>query len=177
MSAAAGWESRALGTWIVRTVRQAQEGRELQRLHFDEVRRRAEVREDVALFTDQLSRISGVERRAPGMCPEQLTTSYAELLQTYVFFGHGRLDLELDTLARAIAHAGLWSSDVVQLHAECSQRTLARCGARSTRSLQGKIDLLLIEVLVRLADEYRRRGQLRAAAEHGIDLDAFGVGD
>jgi hypothetical protein len=170
--AAAGWESRALAVWIRRTIERSELEREHQRLLLADRRRQSDNRESSDLIVQQLQRISAATDNSGLPCPiaPELRKAYAELLRTYVFFGGGRLDDEVDRLSRAIQAGNLPAGERLRLHCDCLESLLCGCGRRSVRHLQQNADLLALEILIRVADGYRCRSRLPGLGDHGIDL-------
>jgi DNA-binding NarL/FixJ family response regulator len=101
------------------------------------------------------------QRQPPGL-PAELIDHYRELLRTYVIMGSGNLADELSQLAELLCVAGLTARETMQLHLHVLQDMVHGLGTRSTRHVMTRADLLVLEVMIHLADNYRERYQLRA---------------
>jgi DNA-binding response OmpR family regulator len=93
--------------------------------------------------------------------PEQLIAHYRELLRTYVIMGAGNLSSELKRLADLLVTAGLTARQTMHLHLHVLEELVHGLGARSTRHVMTRADLLVLEVIVHLAEGYRQRYQER----------------
>ncbi|MEN6450899.1 MAG: hypothetical protein ABFC96_10440 [Thermoguttaceae bacterium] len=93
--------------------------------------------------------------------PEELVAHYRELLRTYVIMGSGNLSKELRCLAGLLVTAGVTAQQVVQLHLHVLEELVHGLGSRSTRHVMNRADLLALEVMLHVADGYRRRYQER----------------
>lgn len=108
-----------------------------------------------------------VERRrredlAPPLgLPGELVHHYRELLRAYVIMGSGNLACELSRLAELLSTAGVSARQTMQLHLHVLEELLHGLGARSTRHVMTRADLLALEIMIHLADGYRDRYQQR----------------
>ena len=93
--------------------------------------------------------------------PVQLLAYYRELLRTYVIMGTGNLTGELKRLADLLVTAGLTGQQTMHLHLHVLEELIHGLGARSTRHVMNRADLLMLEVMVHLAEGYRNRYQER----------------
>lgn len=89
--------------------------------------------------------------------PPELLAHYRELLRTYVIMGSGNLTAELGHLAEILVTAGLTATETMQLHLEVVGELVHGLGARSTRHVMARADLLILEVIMGLAEGYRQR--------------------
>ena len=89
--------------------------------------------------------------------PEELGVLYRDLLRTYVIMGSGNLQSELHELACSLASVGVSARQIVRLHLRVLGEMVRGLGSRSGRHVTTRADLLVMEVLVHLADAYRRR--------------------
>ena len=87
--------------------------------------------------------------------PDSLQTFYLDLLRTFVVMGCGSLQQEIEQLAGALGRLQLPVSRVVQLHRQALETLLRGRGNRSCRHVLARADMLLIELLARLARWYR----------------------
>ncbi len=88
--------------------------------------------------------------------PEELVAHYRELLRTYVIMGSGNMACELSRLAELLVAAGLGAPQAMQLHLQALEELVHGLGARSTRHVMTRADLLALEILLHLAEGYRR---------------------
>jgi CheY-like chemotaxis protein len=94
--------------------------------------------------------------------PEELIHHYRELLRIYVIMGSGNLTGELSRLAEMLATAGVTARQTMQLHLHVLEELVRGLGARSTRHVMTRADLLVLEIMIHLAEGYRSRYQERA---------------
>jgi hypothetical protein len=71
--------------------------------------------------------------------------------------GSGNLACELSRLAELLVSAGLTARQAMELHLTVLEELLHGLGTRSTRHVMTRADLLAMELLLSLADGYRRR--------------------
>ncbi|NLX95759.1 MAG: hypothetical protein GXY83_06245 [Rhodopirellula sp.] len=100
--------------------------------------------------------------RSPLRLPSQLVDHYRELLRTYVIMGSGNLACELSRLAELLAVAGMTAEQTMQLHVQVLEELVHGLGTRSTRHVMTRADLLVLEIMIHLAENYRRRYQEHA---------------
>ncbi len=93
--------------------------------------------------------------------PAELIAHYRELLRVYVIMGSGNLSYELRRLAEMLVVAGVTARQTMQLHLQVLEELIHGLGARSTRHVMTRADLLALELLMHLAEGYRRRYQER----------------
>jgi DNA-binding NarL/FixJ family response regulator len=89
--------------------------------------------------------------------PPELTAHYQELLRAYVIMGAGNLSHEMSTLARLLAEANVSAQRTMQLHLHVLEELVGGLGNRSARHVMNRADLLALEVMSHLADNYRQR--------------------
>ncbi|MGI6418382.1 MAG: hypothetical protein ACOX1P_22240 [Thermoguttaceae bacterium] len=95
--------------------------------------------------------------RLPRHLPRELVLHYRELLRTYVIMGSGHLACELSRLADLLAGAGVTARQAMQLHVLVLEEMVSGLGSRSTRHVMTRADLLALEIMVHLAENYRAR--------------------
>lgn len=93
--------------------------------------------------------------------PDRLVDHYRELLRTYVIMGSGNLSAELAQLSELLATAGITSHQTMQLHLYVLEELVHGLGTRSARHVMTRADLLAMEIMIHLAEKYRRRYQER----------------
>ncbi len=89
--------------------------------------------------------------------PPELTAHYRELLRIYVIMGSGNLADELRRLADLLVAAGITARQTAQMHLEVAAEMIHGLGARSSRHIMTRADLLILEVMMQLGEGYRRR--------------------
>jgi hypothetical protein len=105
--------------------------------------------------------------------PNELIDHYRELLRTYVIMGSGNLTDELGRLGELLTSAGVDASDTMQLHVHVLEELVHGLGARSTRHVMTRADLLVLEIMIHLAEGYRRRYLERRCGEQQQLLPGF----
>ncbi len=88
--------------------------------------------------------------------PERLVAHYRELLRAYVIMGSGNLSGDLHALADLLAGAGVTAQQTMQLHVHALEELVHGLGNRSTRHVMTRADLLALEIMIHLAEGYRR---------------------
>jgi DNA-binding response OmpR family regulator len=94
---------------------------------------------------------------APLELPDELIAHYRELLRTFVIMGSGNLSGDLGRLAELLVAARLSARQAMQLHLGVLEELIHGLGTRSTRHVMTRADLLVLEIMVHLAEGYRRR--------------------
>jgi DNA-binding response OmpR family regulator len=89
--------------------------------------------------------------------PQELIVHYRELLRAYVIMGSGNLACELSRLADLLVTTGISARQTMQLHVLVLEELVGGLGSRSTRHVMTRADLLALEIMVHLADNYRDR--------------------
>ena len=97
------------------------------------------------------------ELSATHLLPVELIDHYRELLRTYVIMGSGNLADELRCLAKLLVVAGVTARQTMQLHLQVLEELIHGLGSRSTRHVINRADLLILELLLNVAEGYRRR--------------------
>ena len=107
---------------------------------------------------------SGMAPRERLQLPRELVLHYRELLRAYVIMGSGNLAGELSRLADLLVTAGIGARQTMQLHVLVLEELVGGLGSRSTRHVMTRADLLVLEIMVHLADNYRDRYRERIHA-------------
>ena len=89
--------------------------------------------------------------------PERLVTHYRELLRAYVIMGSGNLSDEMTRLADLLATAGVTAQQTMLMHLQVLEEMVQGLGSRSARHVLNRADLLVLEVMIRLAEGYHKR--------------------
>jgi DNA-binding NarL/FixJ family response regulator len=152
---------------LARAVQRHQLLRENHRLNLaEQTRLQREHDEADKLISQQRALIGDLEAMRQGnpcektdslRLPEELILHYRELLRTYVIMGSGNLVGELKRLAELLVSAGVSAQNTMQLHLRAVEELVHGLGARSSRHVMTRADLLGLEVMVHLAEGYRQR--------------------
>jgi DNA-binding NarL/FixJ family response regulator len=105
--------------------------------------------------------------------PESLVAHYRELLRAYVVMGSGNLAADMDTLSDLLATVGLSARQAMLLHLNVLEEMVAGLGSRSARHVMNRADLLILEVMMNLAENYRRRHGERLHPPRQLPLPGF----
>jgi len=109
--------------------------------------------------------------------PRQLTNHYRELLRTYIIMGSGNLSTELTALGELLATASLSAQQIIEVHLLVLEELLQGLRSRSTRHVMNRADLLLLEVLAHLGENYRRLLHQRRHPPRQLILPGFDPDD
>lgn len=146
-----------------RRLQQAQRHR-LQ-LEHDEAARLLQQQRDMIAALEQLRYLDSGQSAPPadGDLPRQpnlpapLIDHYRELLRAYVIMGSGNLSQEMSRLADLLAAAMVTPQEGMLLHLYVLEELLSGLGSRSARHVMTRADMLILEVIINLAEGYRRR--------------------
>jgi CheY-like chemotaxis protein len=167
-------------TWVVARAiewrRMARENRRLAEL--DRHRLRLEHGEADRLLAQQRELINGLEEltrtcvlesapatgpdtgeaasRFPLETPHSLVNHYVDLLRAQIIMGSGNLATETSAVVDSLHGLNLPTSRVMQLHLHALETTLRGLGSRSSRHVMARADLLVLEIMLQLAERYRR---------------------
>lgn len=95
----------------------------------------------------------------PMQLPQALVVHYRDVLRAYVIMGVGNLKAEMAKLAELLAASGVTAQQAMELHLDVLEQLVGGLGARSARHVMNRADLLILELMIHLADGYRRRYQ------------------
>ena len=150
--------------WVVaRAVQRHRLVRENERLSLAEQAQRQREQDEADVVLEQQRAMLGDPNTSPPdpFLPVELVDHYRELLRTYVIMGSGNLADDLKRLAELLVAAGLTAQQVLRLHLHVLQELVHGLGSRSARHVMTRADLLVLELLLHLAEGYRRRYQER----------------
>jgi len=99
------------------------------------------------------------DQQENAVLPPRLVTHYRELLRTYVIMGSGNLANEMTYLAQQLVQAEVTAQQVMTLHLSVVEQMVDGLGSRSARHLMNRADLLIMEVMAHLVENYRSRFQ------------------
>jgi DNA-binding NarL/FixJ family response regulator len=105
--------------------------------------------------------------------PEELVHHYRELLRAHVIMGSGNLGEELARLAELLATARMTARQAMSLHLRVLEELVHGLGARSTRHVMTRADLLVLEIMIHLAESYRQRYHERLHPPLQLRLPGF----
>ena len=105
--------------------------------------------------------------------PESLVKHYKELLQAYVIMGVGNLSCEMSALTDRLASTDSSAQLAMQLHISVLEDLVKGLGNRSARHVINRADLLVLEVMGHLADNYRRRYREASHPSKQLPLPGF----
>ena len=105
--------------------------------------------------------------------PAALVKHYRELLRAYVIMGVGNLAEEMKSLTDHLAGSGASAQVAMQLHVSVLEDLIKGLGNRSARHVINRADLLVVEVMGHLADDYRRRFQEHLHPAQQLSLPGF----
>ncbi len=128
---------------------------------------------DTDELSDDFSSTSSKTICRPPNLPVELIDHYRELLRTYVIMGSGNLADELGQLGEMLTSAGVDAGKTMQMHVHVLEELVHGLGARSTRHVMTRADLLVLEIMIHLAEGYRKRYQERRCGEEQRWLPGF----
>ncbi len=176
--------------WIVaRAVQRRQLTRENRRLtQADQQRRHRELAETRRILDEQHAALqtlhdSDVENYGQDKTstaganketlPAALVAHYREMLRAYVIMGSGNLSREVQSLGEMLTVASMSAKEVMSMHLGVLEELLQGLGNRSSRHVTTRADLLILELLVYVADGYRRRYRNRVTPPVQQSLPGF----
>jgi DNA-binding NarL/FixJ family response regulator len=98
-----------------------------------------------------------MDRDRPLPVSDSLIAHYRELLKTYVVMGTGNLTAEMERLSGVLVAAGVTAQQAMELHLRVLEEMVEGLGTRSARHVMNRADLLVLEVMIHLAEGYRKR--------------------
>ncbi|MEZ6070175.1 MAG: hypothetical protein R3C10_07810 [Pirellulales bacterium] len=105
--------------------------------------------------------------------PANLLAHYRELLRAYVVMGDGNLAEELAELAELLAFAGFTPMQTMEMHLHVLEELVRGLGSRSSRHVMTRAGLLIMQLIVRLGEEYRHRYHERRNPPRQLSLPGF----
>lgn len=116
---------------------------------------------------------TGPVRGLPQDLPPRLLNHYRELLRAYVIMGAGNLSSEMEQLAEMLAFAALTPRQAMRLHLHVLEEMISGLGSRSARHVMSRADMLVLEVMINLAEQYRSRYLQRVCPPRQLPLPGF----
>jgi len=86
--------------------------------------------------------------------PDNLQSLYSHLLRTFCMMGEGTLSSELSQLADILTTANVSATEVLKMHIAQTRLLVEKLRSKSARHVLVRADLLIIELLVHLGDEF-----------------------
>ncbi len=151
--------TRSLIWMVARAVERSHLIRENRSLRqADTQRLRHEQNEAHRLLAQQKSLVQSTDDDSePDGAPlsDGLVTRYREMLRTYIIMGAGNLSDEMSALTELLAAAGVTSQRAMQMHLHVLEESIAGLGNRSARHVMNRADLLALEMMLNLTEQYR----------------------
>ena len=132
-------------------------------------------RDDVPAIAPDDDEVPATRRGLPLELPPQLTNHYRELLRAYVIMGAGNLSAEMERLAEMLAYAAVTPQQAMLLHLHVLEEMISGLGSRSARHVMSRADMLILEVMIHLAEQYRTRYLRRVCPPRQLALPGFDV--
>jgi hypothetical protein len=117
--------------------------------------------------------VTGPGRGRPRELPLQLLNHYRELLRAYVIMGAGNLSSEMERLAELLAFASVTPRQAMRLHLQVLEEMISGLGSRSARHVMSRADMLVLEVMINLAEQYRAQYLQRVCPPRQLPLPGF----
>ncbi len=136
--------------------------------HLDEI-----LRDDISTIGEASENGSSATGGLPDGLPPQLTNHYRELLRAYVIMGSGNMTDEMDRLAELLASAAVTPQQAMLLHLHVLEEMISGLGSRSARHVMNRADMLILEVMIHLAEQYRARYLKRICPPRQLALPGF----
>ena len=105
--------------------------------------------------------------------PRQLVEHYQELLRAYVIMGSGNLAPEMSQLAEVLAASKVSARQAMLLHLSVLEEMVVSLGNRSARHVMNRADMLVLELMGKLAERYRGQYLLQIHPPHQQWLPGF----
>ena len=112
-------------------------------------------RDESAATTPEIDEPQASTGSVPGVLPAQLAEHYRELLRAYVIMGAGNLATEMERLAEMLTYAAVTPQQAMLLHLQVVEEMISGLGSRSARHVMNRADMLVLEVMIHLAEQYR----------------------
>lgn len=130
-------------------------------------------REDVGSTGDVIDEEPHVSNGPPDGLPGALASHYQELLRAYVIMGSGNMADEMDRLAELLASATITPQQAMLLHLHVLEEMISGLGNRSARHVMNRADMLILEVMIHLAEQYRSHYLKRVRPPRQLLLPGF----
>lgn len=179
-----GWRSSALTPWIHAAMHRQTVARERAEIGAEGRQRlQREAGESWQLLEQRrqtAERLRHTQGRSEAPSPQSesgLADEYRDLLRAAVVAGAHVLETDTIRFTRRIVERGITASDLLQMHVAAVESLLRGLGSRSSRHVVQQTDLLVLEVLCRLADGTWSAGGRGCVDDRGIDLLNPSVGE
>ena len=87
--------------------------------------------------------------------------------------GSGNLADEMDRLAELLAAAAVTPQQAMLLHLHVLEEMIQGLGSRSARHVMNRADMLILEVMIHLSEQYRTRYLKRVHPPRQLSLPGF----
>jgi DNA-binding response OmpR family regulator len=114
-------------------------------------------RDESATAVPEFDEDGAVPCGLPAVLPAQLADHYRELLRAYVIMGSGNMAAEMERLTEMLAYAAVTPQQAMLLHLRVLEDMISGLGSRSSRHVMNRADMLVLEVMIHLAEQYRTR--------------------
>jgi DNA-binding response OmpR family regulator len=114
-------------------------------------------RDEAATAIPEFDEDGAVPCGLPAVLPAQLADHYRELLRAYVIMGSGNMATEMERLTEMLACAAVTPQQAMLLHLRVLEDMISGLGSRSSRHVMNRADMLVLEVMIHLAEQYRTR--------------------
>ncbi|MFO7907457.1 MAG: hypothetical protein ACQESR_13655 [Planctomycetota bacterium] len=130
-------------------------------------------REDVGGARDAVEEKPQTPSGPPQGLPGALASHYRELLRAYVIMGSGNMSDEMGRLAELLASAAITPQQAMLLHLHVLEEMISGLGNRSARHVMNRADMLILEVMIHLAEQYRSHYLKRVCPPRQLLLPGF----
>ncbi len=87
--------------------------------------------------------------------------------------GSGNMADEMDRLAELLASAAITTQQAMLLHLHVLEEMISGLGSRSARHVMNRADMLILEIMIHLAEQYRARYLKRVCPPRQLPLPGF----
>ena len=155
------WNAPALVPTLIRSVRRNEVQRSKHQMEIQtrkhELREQSESRNILkhleTIVTDR-QLFEGRQQSDSTSLPDNLHSIYSHLLRSFCMMGEGTLTTELTQLADILTTANISATDVLKMHIDHTRSLVEKLRSKSARHVLVRADLLIIELLVHLGDEF-----------------------
>jgi DNA-binding response OmpR family regulator len=120
----------------------------------------AETVEAERLLSQQRRMLELVQQRSGQLAdwqpPQPLVDHYRELLQTSVVMGWGNMEEEVTRFNGVLTSAGISADQFMAFHIVAVESLVGELGSRGAKHVMNRADLLALEILLRLCQNYRQ---------------------
>lgn len=153
------WDAPALVPTLLRSVKRNELQRSNQRIEASSrklaIREKSETR-NIFTHLEQIIHDRELLKRDyhSSEFPAEVQSLYGHLLRTFCMMGEGTLSTELSQLTKILTTANVTTADVLKMHVEQTRELVDKLGTRGSRHVLVRADLMIIELLIHLGDEF-----------------------